>query len=80
MQAKFQTAAKKNHKHTPVMVLTATAPPDVLEILKSILTDPAVYKTSLITLTSHSLPEEASLAGKFQRLLWMARHYLVRYR
>jgi len=28
------------------MVLTATAPPDVLEILKSILTDPAVYKTS----------------------------------
>ena len=46
MQAKFQTAAKKNHQHTPVMVLTATAPPDVLEILKSILTDPAVYKTS----------------------------------
>jgi len=43
MQAKFQTAAKKNHQHTPVMVLTATAPPDVL---KSILADPAVYKTS----------------------------------
>jgi len=47
MQAKFQTAAKKIHQHTPVMVLTATASPDMLEMLKSILTDPAVYKASV---------------------------------
>ena len=40
-------SCKKIHQHTPVMVLTATAPPDVLEILKSILTDPAVYKASV---------------------------------
>ena len=32
---------------TPVMVLTATAPPDLLEMLKSILIDPAVYKASV---------------------------------
>ena len=32
---------------TPVMVLTATTPPDLLEMLKSILIDPAVYKTSV---------------------------------
>ena len=32
---------------TPVMVLTATAPPDLLEMLKSIVIDPAVYKASV---------------------------------
>ena len=67
MQAKFQTAAKKIHQHTPVMVLTATAPPDVLEMLKSIFTDPAVYKASVDCLNITFTARRSKFGGKIPK-------------